>query len=325
MELYQSSVLHEAIERAAKIERETSFRYRQEILNIPINVHRIAWKRGIRIVSSLPMDAKEEALLTQKDKGYLLHLKPNMPLRRERFIIAHEIGHTLFYHKLKHQIGILDKKELSAEENICNKFAITLLVPFEFVHQIMPQIPAGKPWHVFSTLANTCSKFDISLPALIPRLETTIKSLETSIIILIFCFRKNRFKGTEERLRVYGSCSLGDFKNIKIPFNRSANGLNLKNTERLFEEWRGLLKSGGRKAGGMFRLDEDGNIIRRVTNNYSWIDNFGWTDEEVCLSGKNRSKNKYNLLTSSVLISRDDWNEDQAYIITIIRSKSNPY
>lgn len=323
MELYQSSILHEAIERAAKIERETSFRYQQDILNIPINVRRIAWKRRIRIASSLSRNAKEDALLTQKDDGYLLHLKSNMSQRRERFTIAHEIGHTLFYQKMRHQIGILDKNELSAEERICNKFAITLLVPPEFIHQIMPQIPAETPWQVLSTLGNTCSKFDVSPPALIPRLEETYESNETSIIILILCFRKNRFKGTEERLRVYGSCSLGEFKNIKIPFNQSANSLNLKYTEKLFEEWRSLLRGGERKAGGMFRLNTEGNIIRRIPNNFEWIDNFEWTEEEVCLSGKKRNINKYNLLTSNVLISRNDWNEDQAYIITVIRNKEN--
>ena len=325
MELYQSSILHEAIERAAKIERETSYRYQQDILNIPINVHRIAWKRGIRIASRLSRNAREDALLTQKDDGYLLYLKSNMSQRRERFTIAHEIGHTLFYQKRRHQIAILDKKELSAEERICNKFAITLLVPPEFIHQIMPQIPAETPWQVLSTIGNACSKFDVSPPALIPCLKETYKSSDTSLILLIFRFKKNRFKGKEERLRVYGSCSLGEFENIKIPFNQSANSLNLNYTEKLFEAWRCLLRSGERKAGGMFRVNAEGNIIRRIPNNFEWIDNFEWTGEEVFLSGKNRNKHKYNLLTSNVLISRSDWNEGQAYIITIIRNIKNSY
>ena len=186
MELYQSSILHEAIERAAKIEREASFQYQQDILNIPINVHRIAWNKGIRIASSLSRNAREDALLTQKDDGYLLHLKSNMSQSRERFTIAHEIGHTLFYRNRRHQIGILDKKELSAEERICNKFAITLLVPPEFIHQIMPQIPVETPWQVIYTIGNTCSKFDVSHPALIHRLKETYKSGDTSLILLIF-------------------------------------------------------------------------------------------------------------------------------------------
>jgi Zn-dependent peptidase ImmA (M78 family) len=321
MELYQSSILHEAIVRAAKIEREASFRYDQDILNIPINVHRIAWKKGIRIAPSLSRNAREDGFLRQKDDGYLLHLKSNMSQRRERFTIAHEIGHTLFYRNRKHQIGILDKKELSAEERICNKFAITLLVPPEFIHQIMPQIPVETPLQVMHAIENTCSKFNVSLPALIPRLKDTYKSKDASLILLIFRFKKNRFKGTEQRLRVYGSCSLGEFKNIIIPFNQSANSLNLNYTEKLFEEWRCILRNGERKAGGMFRLNAEGNIIRRIPYDFGWIDKFEWTEEELCLSGKKRNINKYNLLSSNVLVSRNDWNEDQAYIVTIIRSK----
>ncbi len=323
IELYQTSTLHEAIERAAKIERETSFQYPHNMRNIPINVRGIAWKRGIRIGPSLPRNAEEDALLIQKDDGYLLHLRSNSSHRRQRFTIAHEIGHTLFYQKMRHQIGILDKKELSAEENICNKFAITLLVPHEFIHQILPRIPIKTPWQILSTLGNTCSKFDVSLPALIPRLEDIYGYNDTSLILLIFRFRKNRFKGTEERLRVYGSCSLGEFESKKIPFNQSADSLNLIYTEKLFEEWRSLLRRGGGRAGGMFRLNSEGNLIRRISNNFEWIDDFAWIEEEVCLSGKKSKKSKYNLLTSNILISRSDWNEDQTYVVTMIRNKNN--
>lgn len=323
MELYQTSVLGEAIKRAAKIERETSAHYPHNIRNIPINVHRIAWKRGIRIGPSLSRNAKEDALLIQKDDGFLLHLRSNLSQRRQRFTIAHEIGHTLFYQKKRHQIGILDKKELSAEESICNKFAITLLVPHEFIHQILPRIPIKTPWQILSTLGNTCSKFEVSLPALIPRLEDIYEYNDSSLILLIFRFRKNRFKGAEERLRVYGSCSLGEFENIKIPFNQSANNLNLIYTGKLFEEWRSLLRNKGGETGGMFRLNSKGNMIRRISNNFAWIDDFPWIEEEVYLSGKKSNKNKYNLLTSNVLISRSDWNEDQVYIVTMIRNKNN--
>lgn len=317
MELYQSSILHEAIERAAKIERGTAFRYQQGNHNIPINVHRIAWKRGIQIASSLSINAKEDALLTQKDGGYLLHLKSNMSKRRERFTIAHEIEHTLFYQKERHQIGILDKKELSAEERICNKFARALLVPSEIIYQILPQIPSETPWQVLHNLLNTCSKFDISPPALIPRLEEIYELSETSLILLIFRFRKNRFKRTEEHLRVYGSCALGEFMNIKIPFNISANSLNLNYTEKLFDEWRRLLAEEEKITGGMFILDEMGNIrnLKECTPN--------WKDEEVFLSGVKRNKNKIGALTSNILISRDDWDEHQAYIITVIKNTKN--
>ena len=38
-----------------------------------------------------------------------------------------EIGHTLFYQNMRHQIAILDKNELQKEEDICNKFAELLL------------------------------------------------------------------------------------------------------------------------------------------------------------------------------------------------------
>lgn len=317
LELYQSSILKEAVERAAKIERENAFQYQLDIHNIPINVRRIAWKRGIRIASSLSINERADALLTKNGDGYLLHLKSNMSQRRERFTIAHEIGHTLFYQKKRHQIGILDKKELLAEEKICNKFARALLVPPEFIHQVMPQIPCETPWQVLSTLFNTCSKFDVSPPALLPRLEEIYEFNDASLILLIFCLRKNRFKGTEERLRVYGSCSLGEYSNLKIPFNLSSNSLNLKYTDRLFCKWRRLIAKKEEKSGGMFILDANENLknIKECAPE--------WMDEEIYLSGIKRKNNKILSLTSNVLISREDWDENQAYIITVIKSMTN--
>ena len=66
--LYQTSTLHEAIERAAKIERETWLQYPHNMRNIPIHVRGIAWKRGIRIGPSLRKNTKEDALLTQNGR-----------------------------------------------------------------------------------------------------------------------------------------------------------------------------------------------------------------------------------------------------------------
>ena len=64
----QTSTLHEAIERAAKIERETSFQYPHNMRNILINVRGIARKRDIRIGPSLPKNTKEDALLKQNGR-----------------------------------------------------------------------------------------------------------------------------------------------------------------------------------------------------------------------------------------------------------------
>jgi hypothetical protein len=66
--LYQTSTLHEAIKRAAKIERQTSFQYPHNKRNIPFNVRGIAWKRGIRIGPSLPKNTKEDAPLRQNGR-----------------------------------------------------------------------------------------------------------------------------------------------------------------------------------------------------------------------------------------------------------------
>lgn len=81
----------------------------------------------LKITITRTSEITYHGLLCTNTKGFIMYLKNQLSEFDEKFTIAHEIGHTLFYENLRHQIGILSKNELSKEEYICNKFASLLL------------------------------------------------------------------------------------------------------------------------------------------------------------------------------------------------------
>ena len=100
-------------------------------LSWPVDVFELALlsKMSIRQGGLKKTDQAMGMLLTNRDNdGFITLLRGNLSQEDEEHTIAHEIGHALlFYREGRHQIAILCKAELAAEENICERFAEMLL------------------------------------------------------------------------------------------------------------------------------------------------------------------------------------------------------
>ena len=97
------------------------------------------------------------ALLQPVTGGFIAWLDA-MPLsgdrarRRERFLLAHELGHTLFYED-SDRPSRRGLPEPDAEEDYCNRFAEALLLP--------PRAVAKKPLHA-KAVFELAREFDVS-------------------------------------------------------------------------------------------------------------------------------------------------------------------
>ena len=234
-----------------------------------MDVKRIAERKGIRFGPDLPREAIEDARLIPRREGFLLHLNPNRTHTRKRFTVAHEIGHTLFYRGIDHQIGVLDKKEIEMEELICDKFASAFLMPHTAVSRSISMIPDGTPWEAFATIENICKKLEVSIPALISRILAVSPSSKFPYILLQFHYKENQFTGLAKRLRVHRGVSLGKLNNTKIWFNQSAQNLNMHSAATLFKEWNQV--DHHNKLVGRYTLDSKGNIVRAAQDTLCWV------------------------------------------------------
>ncbi len=139
----------------------------------------------------------------------MVQLRSDATHLRRRFSIAHEVAHTLFYEQtakgLRHRIGILSKEELAAEERICNAFASALLMPASRLQDSLVSIPLNSASHVLSLLDQTARRFQVSLPALVSRLNQ-VQLASSQYIVLCFRFTENQYTGRDARLRVDSHC-----------------------------------------------------------------------------------------------------------------------
>lgn len=115
----------------------------KQISNIvyPVNVHDIALAVDIHEIHEAPLSGCEGILITSPEKGEgHIVVKSTNPWQRQRFTIAHELGHYL--HDLHQPVGrgfLCTKKDLTTDksgtdkyqrqENEANTFATELLMP----------------------------------------------------------------------------------------------------------------------------------------------------------------------------------------------------
>lgn len=314
--LYGCVTIHEAVELAAQNERESLLPGYKHLCKIPVDVNRIARERGISFGESLVNPDKRDAVLQPTSGGYLLRVAPEATAGRDRFSIAHEIGHTLFRKGMKHQVGIISKEERDAEEYICQRFASALLMPSEHIKQFIEQIPDGEPWGIFTIFETAARHLRVSLPALIYRLGMVKCSSELPLVVLCLRYFSNVYTGVDERLRVEICSALGTLKHIRTWYNRSAAGLNLRSAETLFTSWMKKLDLRSEPTGGKYAADEVGKIMRAKEESLKWI------PEEMCFSvlinGK-WQKQVFKMLAANCLYTRKGWREKNAYVVSFLK------
>ena len=127
-------------------------RIRQEVRNLlaelevqapPVPIRKLARSRGARIVLVSGNEADIDGFLYQKDDEVVIGVNQDQAPVRQRFTIAHELGHLLL-HKHNNQVHVdrgfrvrlrsgLSSEGTDRDEMEANRFAAELLMPIEFL------------------------------------------------------------------------------------------------------------------------------------------------------------------------------------------------
>jgi Zn-dependent peptidase ImmA (M78 family) len=151
-------------QRAAKILQE----YWDKIL--PVDPVRIAGKLGVRVYQSAELaGAGLSGVCELSEEGTArIFVNPDEPETRQRFTVAHELGHIVLGHvqrgaQLRDALGRYDTLQLPIE-TAANRFAAELLMPEEAVEVIFRS-------HIFASPTELAQKFGVSVAAMSYRLQ----------------------------------------------------------------------------------------------------------------------------------------------------------
>jgi Zn-dependent peptidase ImmA (M78 family) len=142
----------------------------------PVNVHALAARRGVISISESSLDCDGVISVTASG-AYSIEVNRDHPRVRQRFTIAHEVGHTFFF-----DLGRREDKRYrirddsldgmtrsSAEEQLCNFAAAEILMPdHQFANLARETGPTA------SSLRDLAKKFDVSLQAAARRVADTL-------------------------------------------------------------------------------------------------------------------------------------------------------
>lgn len=149
---------------------------RKHQYSIPVDVHQIALDLGLTVIERDLEDQVSGMLVIKKGRGTIA-INENQHLNRQRFSIAHEIGHYLL-HRDDGQVFIdatpvffrdtASAEGRSLQEIAANRFAAELLMP----EQNMREILHNQPIDVFDDTAirRIANQFGVSSQALTIRL-----------------------------------------------------------------------------------------------------------------------------------------------------------
>jgi Zn-dependent peptidase ImmA (M78 family) len=184
----------------AILEAATNLRLEASQNTPPIQLDKIKQVRHIYEEASFISSGSLNAVLTPSSRGFILRIQEGQNLFRQRFSIAHEIGHTFFYDinknppvRLISQVssGVLSPKE----EDICSAFARELLIPRELIDRELFKLSDNNKLMAILDLGN---RYGVSAEVMTRRLLMDLSQLETTAAI---------FKGEDnlgrQRVKVY--------------------------------------------------------------------------------------------------------------------------
>ncbi len=152
------------------------------ISSVPVDVIRVAKGLGLEVVYS-ELGEDVSGLLVTRDGASMVCVRESDPLVRQRFTIAHEIGHFRLRHQFEpgERVHVDEGWKVTARSNNrtlgidpreveANQFAATLLMPSRLLSQRVSRLGAGRlnDDHV-SELAR---EFKVSEQAMAIRLST---------------------------------------------------------------------------------------------------------------------------------------------------------
>lgn len=152
----------------ARAERAASTVLRNHgVHGTPINAVKLAEALGYDVYQATFKDGAISGGVNFQKNGGRIYLNQNDSPTRQRFTLAHEIGHCVL-HRDKHENGILERIDMfrdpenhSQEEVEANAFAANLLMPEQLVREMW------KRWGSTEILADI---FEVSLSAISYRL-----------------------------------------------------------------------------------------------------------------------------------------------------------
>lgn len=143
----------------------------------PVDVKEIARKQSVTIIEH-EMDSKQSAMLFRKNGRAVIVINKLHHSRRQRFSIAHELGH-LMMHQSKGQT-MTDGAEIfhrheyhrpsSPQETQANYFAAELLMPEQAVCKAVQEVNLNMVTDL--AVQQLARKFDVSVAAMTIRLQT---------------------------------------------------------------------------------------------------------------------------------------------------------
>ncbi|MCH1924531.1 ImmA/IrrE family metallo-endopeptidase [Shewanella sp. C32] len=137
---------------------------------LPVKVGSIASKLGVKVkISTLPTGISGE--IKKEDNTYIIKVNRHDVKERQRFTIAHEIGHFIL-HKEMIGDGIVDdalyRSKLSDRlEAEANKFAAEILMPWDLIKSKIEEFRDLKNEELYEALSK---EFEVSTTAIKIRL-----------------------------------------------------------------------------------------------------------------------------------------------------------
>lgn len=148
----------------------------------PVPVERLVREAGA-VVSYQPFDANDiSGLLYQAaDSAPVIGVNSNNAKVRQRFTIAHELGHLTLHERQelildRHvQVNFRDATSSTAsnqEEIEANQFAAELLMPHDLLERSLHSLLAGRPLTDVDLVRRLASRFEVSHQAMEYRLAS---------------------------------------------------------------------------------------------------------------------------------------------------------
>jgi Zn-dependent peptidase ImmA (M78 family) len=160
-----------------KVARETLTRH--GAVEVPVDVEAIANSAGLRVVRR-PMESNTSGLLVRDDGSAVIGVNAANHPRRQRFTIAHEMGHFLLHEgrpllvdstvRVNKRDG-LSSMATNREEIEANSFAAHLLMPSESVYAAVAEASAGISRDPEELVVALARRFEVSEQAMSFRLH----------------------------------------------------------------------------------------------------------------------------------------------------------
>lgn len=143
----------------------------------PIDIEGIARMVGVRRIDRVNLHAADACLLPNPN-GHVILLNNNTSPGRQRFSIAHEIGHVLLRAKCAKFRARRRAGPWSPEEELCNSLAAELLMPMQVFQREADEFPPSLSW-----IVELSKRYEVAIEGAAWRFSET-----TSAGVEVFCW-----------------------------------------------------------------------------------------------------------------------------------------